>query len=1073
MRNWRHSNSHDLMKNRCSNVVAGALLWLLLLSFADTSLRAAPASAPDKVSFNRDIKPLLSDRCFKCHGPDEKSREAKLRLDIPEGAFKKLEDGMFVIQPGNLAKSELVRRITAKDPDDRMPPVKSKLSLNAAEIALLKRWVEQGAEWKKHWALNPVENVAVPNLRRSAIGNPIDQFVLARLQREGLKPAPEAAREHLIRRLRFDLTGLPPTLSEIDAFLADRSPGAYERVVDRLLAAPAYGERMAVDWLDVARYADTYGYQSDRFNHLWPWRDWVISAFNRNLRFDQFILWQIAGDLLPNATREQRLATAFNRLHRQTNEGGSVDEEFRVEYNADRVQTVAGAFLGLTLECARCHDHKFDPITQKDYYRFFAFFNSTDESGLYSHFTDAIPSPTVLLFKDDAAEHKHAELKRAIANKERELTARRETALAAFEEWSRGATGKAPTNFGMVGHYLFDSVTNNRVPNALGTNSPAKLSEGPKSVPGKFGDALLFNGENSVTIDKLADFKRTDPFSFSLWLNIPEERDEIVVLHHQQAGSDAGYNGYQLVLEEGRASFALIHFWPGNALKMRTREKLPLNEWIHLGITVDGSSRAAGVTLFVNGRPAATEIVRDKLFKDFANGTPLTLGARFRGRGFKGGRIDELQVFNRCLGALEMRRASGLEDSMAPGIGRQSIPGATKEEALEYYLGVIDEPAEKLRAELQKLREEENGFINGIPEIMGMGDLPVPRPTYVLKRGAYDAHGDPVTPGTPEAILPFDPAFPTNRLGLAKWLVDPRNPLVSRVIVNRTWQMFFGRGLVVTAENLGVQGAQPSHPELLDWLAKQFMDSGWDLKALQKRIVMSATYRQSSIAPGKTASRDPENILLARGPATRLTAEMLRDNALATAGLLVTRIGGPSVKPYQPDGIWEEKSSGWKYEPDRGEGLYRRSLYTYWKRTVPPPSMMVFDAAERNNCTVRRQSTSTPLQALVLLNDPQFVEAARALGERSLREGGKTLDDRLLFTFRLLTDRRPTSKELAVLRRLHQEQLEYFASHPEKAWALVQIGAAKPGAGLDTAELAASAVVASTLFSFDEAIQKR
>jgi hypothetical protein len=525
--------------------------------------------------------------------------------------------------------------------------------------------------------------------------------------------------------------------------------------------------------------------------------------------------------------------------------------------------------------------------------------------------------------------------------------------------------------------------------------------ESPRPAAGKFGQALQFNGENSVTIAQLADFKRTDPFSFSLWLRIPEERPEIVVLHHQQAGSDAGFNGYQLVLEDGCASFALVHFWPGNALKVRTRARLPLQEWLHLGVTYDGSSRAAGLKLFVHGRPAATEVVKDQLFKDSANGAPLTLGARFRGRGFKDGLIDDLRIFNRALTPLEMVCvvAPGTSALLAAGEGAGNIGGFSTEELRSFYLARVDERSAQLRAELKKLREEENAFINRIPEIMAMGDLPTPRPTYVLKRGAYDARGERVEPGTPDAILPLDSALPRNRLGLARWLVDPRHPLTARVFVNRVWQQFFGRGLVWTAENFGGQGAQPSHPELLDWLAKRFMDSGWDLKALQKLIVMSATYRQDSAASSALLLRDPDNVLLARGPATRLTAEMLRDNALASSGLLVTRVGGPSVKPYQPEGLWEEKSSGWKYEVDKGDGLYRRSLYTYWKRTVPPPSMMLFDAAERNNCTARRQSTSTPLQPLVLLNDPQFVEAARKVAERALREGGATLDERIGFIF--------------------------------------------------------------------------
>lgn len=932
------------------------------------------ANLPEKIDFNYHIKPLLSDRCYACHGPDEKARKAKLCLDQKDEAFKVSKAGPPIIKPGDARQSELIRRITTDDPDDRMPPPKSNLSLTGDEIELLRRWVEQGAEWSKHWSFVPLRPTEDPTAN-------IDKFVRARLEREGLKPAPEASKERLIRRVTFDLTGLPPTLAEIDAFLADESPQAYERVVDRLLASSAYGERMAVDWLDVARYADTYGYQADRFNHLWPWRDWVIQAFNKNLPFDEFIIWQIAGDLLPNATREQKMATAFNRNHRQTNEGGSVDEEFRVEYNADRVNTTASAFLGLTMECARCHDHKYDPIKQKDYYRMFAFFNSTDESGLYSHFTDAIPSPALLLYEGDQ-EKRHAELKRAIAQKQDSLVRRHPLVVT-----------------GEIAHYTFEG---GKGTNAVSTNFTARLLESPKTVKGKFGDALKFDGENSVTIEKVANFKRTDPFSFSFWLNIPEERDEIVVMHHQQAGSDAGYQGYQFILENGHASFGLIHFWPGNALKVRTREKFPLNEWVHVVITYDGSSRASGVKIFRDGKEAELEVVRDSLYKDFANNVPLTLAARFRGRGFKDGIIDELKIYDRCL--------------------------------------VAD-----IDPELKKLRDEENALVNSVREIMVMGDLPQSRPTYLLKRGAYDAHGEQVEPGTPEAIMPLDPSLPRNRLGLAKWLVDPQNPLTARVIVNRYWQMFFGRGIVVTAEDFGSQGQLPTHPELLDWLAQHFIDSNWDLKALAKTIVMSATYRQSSQASPELLARDPENRLLARGPKNRLTAEMLRDNALAAAGLLVRKIGGPSVKPYQPDGLWEEKSSGWKYEADKGEGLYRRSMYTYWKRASQHPMMITFDAAERNTCVVRRQTTSTPLQALVLLNDPQFVEAAGKIADQTIKA-----DDPIRYTFRLLTGRLPSEREAEILRRLYDEQL-----------------------GITTSRETAGAALASAIMNFDEAVIKR
>jgi hypothetical protein len=1054
-----------------------------VLVAAGFAFRILSASLPDQVDFNYHIKPLLSDRCYACHGPDEKARKAKLRLDVKDGAFKPLDKGMFVIKPGDLTRSEVYRRITTDDPDDKMPPPKSNLALSKDEIAMIGRWIEQGAEWKRHWSFIPVSAVRPPSVNdRQWPQNEIDQFVLAQLEKEGLQPAAQASKERLLRRVTFDLIGLPPTLPEMDAFVADDSPQAYERVIDRLLASPAYGERMAVEWLDVARYADTYGYQADRFNHLWPWRDWVIQAFNGNLPFDKFILWQIAGDLLPDATREQKLATAFNRLHRQTNEGGSVDEEFRVEYNADRVHTMAGAFLGLTIECARCHDHKFDPITQKDYYRLFAFFNSTDESGLYSHFTDAIPSPTLLLFKDDAQETRRKELNRAIAAKEKAIAAERLRAKSGFRRWLK-RTKELPPLAGLVGLYTFDQIVSNRVANALGTNGPGKLAESPKSVPGKLGQALLFNGENSVAIDKLGDFKRTDPFSFSLWLKIPDEGDEIIVLHHQQAGSDAGYQGYQLVLENGKASFALVHFWPGNAIKVRTKEKLNLNQWLHCGVTYDGSSRAGGVRLYVNGRVVEVEVLRDRLFKDFANAAPLTLAARFRGRGFKGGQIDELKVFQRCLTPLEMALAADarglLKENGAFGtlspmeLSAWFMPTPAKDSLFDYYLENFDAPHGKLLAELKVLRDQENDLINSVKEIMVMGDRSTPRPTYILKRGAYDAHGELVEPGTPETIMPFDQRLPQSRLGLARWLVDPKNPLTARVIVNRYWQLFFGRGIVATPEDFGSQGLLPTHPELLDWLAKRFVDSGWDLKALHKLIVMSSTYRQSSQASPELLARDPDNKRLARGPKSRLTAEMIRDSALVAAGLLTSKIGGVSVKPYQPEGLWEEKSKDWKYQPDHGEGLYRRSLYTYWKRASQHPMMITFDGAERNTCVVRRQTTSTPLQALVLLNDPQFVEASRCIGERVMKEAGASLEERIRFAFRLLTSRTPTPREFDVLKRLYEEELRIFQSDDSGSLKLTKVGESKPDAAFVPAEVAANACVALAILNYDDANMKR
>ena len=1084
-------------------------LWphAILLTFALATLCAMTDAAelPVRVDFNYHVKPLLSDRCFFCHGPDEKARKGKLRLDTQEGAFKALADGKFIIKPGDAANSELIHRITTSDPEELMPPPKANLALSTDEVVLLKKWITQGAEWKKHWAFIPVGNVTPPDTKnRKWARNEIDRFVLAKLEAEKLKPAPEATKERLLRRVSLDLTGLPPTPAEVDSFLADKSPNAYEKVVDRLLASPAYGERMAVEWLDVARYADTYGYQADRINHLWPWRDWVIKSFNRNVRLNDFIIQQIAGDLLPNATRDQKIATAFNRLHRQTNEGGSVDEEFRVEYNADRVHTLGGAFLGLTMECARCHDHKYDPISQKDYYRLFAFFNSTEESGLYSHFTDAIPSPTTLLYKDDAEETRHAAMKKQIADKEAALRDYPTKTQGAFDKW-RSKTSTLQEVKGLVGHYTFDAVTNNRAANSVSTNFTGKLVELPRIVTGKAGNALHFNGENFVSIEKVADFTRTDAFSFSLWLKIPEELPEIAVMHHQQAGSDAAYQGYQLMLEDGHASFGLIHFWPGNAIKVRTASKLTLNEWVQIGVTYDGSSRASGVKLYVNGQPAATETIKDHLFKDSANGAPLMLAARFRGRGFKDGEIDDLMIFNRHLTPLEMEAVADRSAELRYGANMKpqragSESGAPKESFLDYYLANFDAGYARQLAELKKLRDEENDFINRVPEIMGMGDLKTPRPTYVLKRGEYDKRAETVEPSTPESILPLDPALPRNRLGLAQWFVDRQNPLTSRVLVNRYWQMFFGRGLVVTAEDFGSQGALPTHPELIEWLAMRLMEPGqmveesksstvekensstlpsfnsstglgWNLKALCKLIVTSATYRQSSQADAELLARDPDNKLLARGPKTRLTAEMLRDSALAASGLLVQKIGGPSVKPYQPEGVWEE-TAGSSYTPDKGENLYRRSLYTFWKRTAPHPMMTTFDASERNTCMVRRQPTSTPLQALVLLNDPQMLEAARRIGERSMKEA-RTPEQRIELTFRLLTGRKPSARELRILQTLRDEQLALFRANRESAETMLKIGESAIDSKLDRAELAAATAVASAVMNFDEAVFKR
>lgn len=1049
---------------RWGGVLIGALLWMVL---AGTS---HAATLPDKVDFNFHIRPLLSDRCFTCHGPDERGRKGKLRLDTEEGARKLLDEatGLRPFTPRSLEKSEAYQRIITTDEDNLMPPPDSNLHLSADEIALIKRWIEQGAEYQRHWSFTAVKQPEVPKIKgvKGSL-NPIDAFILAKLEQKKLKPTGRASKETLIRRVALDLTGTPPSLAEQDAFLADTSPNAYQKMVEQYLNAPAYGERMANEWLDLARYADTYGYQADVEYDMSPWRDWVIRAFNENMRYDDFIQWQIAGDLFPNATREQKLATAFNRLHRQTNEGGSIEEEFRVEYVMDRVHTMGTAMLGLTFECARCHDHKYDPISQKDYYRLTAFFNNIDESGLYSHFTRATPTPVMPLYAGDQ-EAKHKELRQQVDAAEKRVTQAGKEALPRFEAWAKNAALTVPTP---MARFAFEGITSNTIASVIG-EAKASLSDDPVLVEGHDGKAIQFSGDNSATIEGAGAFKRTDEFSFSLWLKPTEKQDRAVVFHFSRAWSDSASRGYELILEQGIPQFALIHFWPGNALAVRAKEPLPLNEWTQFTVTYDGSSRAGGVTLYRNGQPLESEVVRDNLYKDIrhlgewgdseAGGIRLTLAGRFRDTGFKNGLLDDFNVYDVCLTRDEVAHVHN--PSAAPASG---------ETLYKAYLARHDAAYIEAKKSLKVARDAENDFSIGVREIMVMRELDTPRPAYVLNRGAYDARGEEVQADTPNSIFPFPKDLPHNRLGLAKWLVDARNPLTARVVVNRIWRQHFGRGLVVTQEDFGSQGRLPTHPELLDWLAYEFMRSGWDVKALHRLMLTSATYQQSSKTPAELLATDSENLWLARGPKHRLQAEQIRDSALAVSGLLNAEIGGTSVKPYQPAGLWEEAGTGKSYSQDKGDKLYRRSLYTFWRRTAPPPSMLTFDATSREVCTAKRETTATPLQALVLLNDPQFVEAARVLGEHLVRESRTEISPRIITGFRKVLGRQPDTAEQKILQRLYAEQLAWFRAHPEDAAKYLKVGDKPRDESLPADEVAATTVLASALLNHDEFVMKR
>lgn len=1045
--------------------------------------------------FNQDIRPILSDHCFQCHGPDATKRKAGLRLDVAEGAYAEVDPGVWAIRPGQPEESEVIRRIYSTDPDEMMPPPETKLPLNDQDRETIRNWIQSGAEYQSHWAFIPVERPEIPTISPKdlpdgvEIKNPVDALVFHKLQQRGWGPQPSATKEKLIRRVTLDLTGLPPTPEEVQAFVNDENPDAYEKWVDQLLERETYGERMAVDWLDLARYADSYGYQVDRERDVWAYRDWVINAFNKNLPFDDFIRWQLAGDLLPDPTREQILATAFNRLHPQKSEGGSIPEEFRTEYVADRVRTFGTAFLGLTLECSRCHDHKYDPIAQKEYYQLFAYFNNIDEAGLYAFFGSSIPTPTLRLTHDDQ-DQKIADAKSRIRELEQQWAALKEAVTSedntaddddqeertAFLNWlkspERGqlASQSIP---GEIAHFAFDEMADgNKVANLASPDHPASIAGSNQLSEGYRGQAVELTGDDPVNLNQ-GNFTRNDPFSIGLWMWTPDLKERAVVLHRSRAWTDSASRGYQLLLEEGKLSMSLIHFWPGNAMRVKTIDPFPIRNWTHVTVTYDGSSRAAGLQIYINGELAEVEVVRDKLTKNITGtgGDNIALGERFRDRGFAGGKIDELRVFERELSPLEATSLwNDLEYRDLLSRSLDCLEPEHLNRLSELYLLRENQKAAGLLAELKAARQSRSQAEDGVRELMVMGELSPEnrRISHILNRGAYDAPGEIVEPATPEFLpAPGSRGKTSDRLDLANWLVTRQHPLTSRVTVNRFWQALFGIGLVETAEDFGSQGDAPIYPEALDWLSAEFMESGWDVKAIMKTIVMSHTYQQRSIADAEIMREDPKNRWLARGPRYRMNAEMIRDNALAVAGLLVQQVGGAPVKPYEVEVSFKPMGA------DQGDGLYRRSIYTFWKRTGPAPVMMSFDAVKRDVCVARRERTSSPLQALALMNGTQFVEAARALGQDLIQNHPDCLESRIREAFWKTTSRAPSEKEIKICEQLFAEQKEYYTAHPEDAKAYNNIGKLPVPAEEDAAEIAAMTTLSAALLSHDECIVKR
>ncbi|MDB6129676.1 MAG: hypothetical protein JWM04_783 [Verrucomicrobiales bacterium] len=1021
-----------------------------------------PEAKASPLEFNRDIRPILSENCFFCHGQDPARRKSKLRLDEREGALRDLE-GHSAIVPGHPEKSEMLVRLLSHDEEEQMPPAKSNRRVSPEQIAMLKRWIAEGAPYEKHWAFIPPRRASLPPVKNKKWAkSTLDLFVIVRLEKEGLKPSPETKPETWLRRVSFDLTGLPPTVQELDAFaknVSKRGEKAYSEAVDRLLASPHFGERQAIDWLDAARYADTHGFNNDSARSMWRWRDWVIDSFNANLPYDRFITEQLAGDLLPGPSVEQRIATGFSRNHVINSEGGVIDEEYRVEYVADRVRTTSTAWLGLTMECARCHDHKFDPIKQRDYYRLFAFFNSVPEHGEDGRVANAVPimpAPT-------------KEQQQTLAQQLRELSE--------MDRQLSGTLAHASPNRDEIQTII------DRARMEVGTNKSISLVKGEFSADGIVGNSTPLGPDKPAPniAAKNLNFVKPDGSTLSLWIKPGQENSHDVPLlsslDYSGSTADAGYGkGRELRLIDGEAEWRDSVRYPVYARVIRSEgANISPGQWSQVVVTVATGKSAAAVRIFLDGVELPTRTRYDGLSsdapsRDFLVGADnSTNSARFQGE------WDEVRFFPSALSSVDIR-ARFETDALPLAVKSPDNPQSKK-----WFRAALlnhDESSKNIITKRLNLWGKHLALRRELPTVMVMEELSTSRPSFILTRGNYDAHGESVMPGVPEDLIaPWPQGAPTNRLGLAQWFTQPGHPLTSRVVVNRFWAQLFGVGLVKTLEDFGSQSEWPSHPEVLDLLARDFVDGGWNVKSLLKTIVLSSTYRQSSDLPPGLFARDPENRLLARGPRVRLPAELIRDQALTISGLLTDKIGGPSVFPYQPEKLYDGVVVGADYPGTRwlqskNEDLYRRSLYTFWKRTVPNPAMLSFDAPDREFCTVRRSRTNTPLQALLLWNETGYLEAARHLAGRMIHEGGKSDSTRVAFAFQLATGRKPTFKEAGVLLHSLEKLRADFTDHSEEAAAFLKVGDSAIDTSILQSELAAMTGVASMILNLDETITK-
>ncbi len=1037
--------------------------------------------------FQREVRPILSDNCFRCHGPDKNTRMVDLRLDTKEGAFGERKNGRPIV-PGKPEESLVYQRITASAAARRMPPEYSHKTLNAKQIEIINRWIREGATWKEHWAFIAPVRPEPPAMEIPWGRNPIDRFILARLEREGLQPAPEADRRTLIRRLSLDLTGLPPEPPEVEAFVNATSPDAYERLVDRLLESPHYGEHRARYWLDAARYADTHGLHDDNYREMWPYRDWVIEAFNRNLPFDRFTVEQLAGDLLPKGTLAQKVASGFLRCNVSTSEGGAIVEEVAAMYAKDRADTTGTVWLGLTVGCATCHDHKFDPISQREYYSLTAFFRNLTEYPLDGNVPDTPPSVIVPRAED---QKRWEEVTEQRASLRQILAEAKVNRRAAFESWLKPPGRRSLLMpFGATSRVLELTVSNRVKLMRKGRPQPIALPAGVTVGEGvsAAGAALHFGKKSFVTLPNVQEIDADRPFTISTWVYLPKEKGSYVIASQfEPAPKEEPKDG-----RDRRRGWTIEFGNEGPSIRLAGENRAYISaapvgnyelrgeNWYHLLFTYDGSREREGLAIYVNGRILNTQGTGqdlDPLRSSPRTTAPLHLGNDDK-KYFEDGAIAEFRIFDREVDEREAELLSLWNTiSVASAKSTAQLTGGEREALDVYYLYRRDAATRATLDRLRKVDAERRLIARRAATTLVMNERQDAKPmAHVLYRGQYDQLRDEVEPNVPAVLPSMSESVPRNRLGLAQWLIDSSNPLTARVAVNRFWQEVFGIGIVKTSEDFGSQGEAPSHPALLDWLAVEFRESGWDVKKLFKLIVTSSTYRQSAVTTEQKLKADPDNRLLSRGPRFRMDGEMVRDYALKASGLLVPAIGGPSVKPYQPSGIWEavamQPSNTRFYKQDHGDKLYRRSLYTFWKRSAPPASMDIFNAPTRESCTVRREHTNTPLQALVTMNDVQFFESARTLAQRALMAARGDFDRELDFMAVRLLARPLDGRERDIAKGAYSDYKNYYAVHAEDARKAISVGESEADARLPVPELAAMTMLASQLLNLDEVLNK-